>query len=58
MILYLDDEPIDVEFLPRSLDFLDPPRKSSLDRLKHGVVPRMGFSIGINGQQTAGTLGG
>ncbi|OQD67232.1 hypothetical protein PENDEC_c041G01999 [Penicillium decumbens] len=55
---YSEDSPIDVEFLPGSLDFLDSPGMSSLDPMKHSVVPRMGFSIGIHGQETTGTLGG
>ncbi|KAJ5126303.1 hypothetical protein N7526_008480 [Penicillium atrosanguineum] len=58
--------PVEVEFSPGSLNFLDSPGESSsgspgrsfLDRLTPSVVPRMGFSIGIHGQDITGTLGG
>jgi hypothetical protein len=53
---FSNDGLVDVEFLPGSLNFLA--GNSSLDQLKSSVVPRMGFSIGIHGQETAGTLGG
>ncbi|KAJ5257869.1 hypothetical protein N7497_000827 [Penicillium chrysogenum] len=55
---HMSTDDFDIEFLPGGLSFLTNRGQSFVDRLTPNAIPRMGYSIGIRGDNNASTLGG
>jgi hypothetical protein len=55
---YIEKDDFDIEFLPGGLSPLTNGGESFVDRLTPNPIPRMGCSIGIQGDNNVGTLGG